>query len=490
MEETNKKNKRKILIVFIVLVLVGVISGTLWWTLVGSKPQGPDLVEPEKEAISQDEFEQMPVGLIYEFSEEEQQEFLELAKQNYEEYGDKATDLSENYDLTGDENFNYDIRWGITRKNNTNPTEMLNEDGSLRYPDGFYGFVVSDRSYNDKVYELIPEGNEEYPNADITAKVNMFLNVENYYLIQNNGVGGAYSENGHALSVFYGTDWNNYLYDYLTSNDDNEDNTALGMLINDTTRNLLKRAVDSKFLDAENMNTNKIFELMYAPQIYPDPYELADEFRIGEHQIYKLVDTLETIPSAYNIIDEIPDENVSYYFPTKVWKIDNNTIVVDVQVENGEMLGLYEIEEINRKMSQANTTVTVDSNDEIPEIKDDTYVVYARLFNSDITQGVMPDYGVDIVNYIQCSDKAEYISSMLGYTYVYNETAENILRYYYSQVKTLMGAGNPISSQDILEKAANEYGISYHDAVNIWGAYYISHVYESGLYSRLMTSVY
>lgn len=488
-KETNKNKKVKLSTVVIVLVLVAVVGGGLWWTLIGSKPQGPALVESDKEPITQESFEELPVGLIYEFSEEEQQEFLELAKKNYEEYGDKAPDM---WAYHNGMEFFYEERWGITRKNNTNPTEMLNEDGSLRYPDGFYGFVVSNRDYNEPIQDDLIENGTLITEVDITEKVNMFLNVENYYLVQNNGIGGAYSENGHALSVFYGTDWDRFLYDYLTPDEEGSyDETSMGMLMNVPIRDLLKRAVDSKFLNAENLNTNKIFELMFAPHGYPDPYELADEFRIGEHGLYRLVDNMEGVPSTYNVVDEIPDENVSYYFPTKVWKIDNNTVVVDIQIENGDMLGAIEIEELMTKVSQSNTTETLNAYGTGTELNEDSYVVYTRLFNSDLTQGVMPDYGVGIANYTNCSGWSfgyNYGGFGPGYTYVYNDTAKNVLRYYYSQVKSLIESGQPISSQNILEEAADMYGISYHDAVNIWGTYYISHVYEVPMYTLVQTS--
>lgn len=490
-KETNKNKKVKLSTVVIVLVLVAVVGGGLWWTLIGSKPQGPALVESDKEPITQESFEELPVGLIYEFSEEEQQEFLELAKKNYEEYGDKAPDM---WGVFNSDEFFYEERWGITRKNNTIPTEMLNEDGSLRYPDGFYGFVVSNRDYNLQAQENVRQNYELITDADINAKVNQMLNVEQYYLVQNNGVGGAYSENGKALSLDYGTDWDRFLYDYLTPNEEGDgDKTSMGMLMNDTVRNLLKRAVDSGLLNAENINTNKIFELMYAPQFYFDAYELADEFRIGEHGLYKLVENMEGIPSAYNVINDIPDENVSYYFPTKVWKIDNNTIVVDVQIENGDMLGAIEIQEIYAKIAQSNTTETLNYYGNVTELNDSSYVVYTRLFNSDLTQGVMPDYGVGIANYTLADGwelGSNYGNYSPGYLYAYNDTAKNVLRYYYSQVKSLMESGDAISSQRILESAAEQYDISYHDAVNIWGTYYISHVYELGYYTLVQNSFY
>ena len=181
-KETKKNKKIKLSTIIIGLALVAALGGGIWWTFIGSKPQGPDLVEPEKEAITQESFEELPVGLIYEFSEEEQQAFLELAKKNYEEYGDKAPDM---WGVFNSDEFFYEERWGITRKNNTNPTEMLNEDGSLRYPDGFYGFVVSNRDYNLQAQENVRQNYELITDADINAKVNQMLNVEQYYLVQN-----------------------------------------------------------------------------------------------------------------------------------------------------------------------------------------------------------------------------------------------------------------------------------------------------------------
>ena len=484
-DEVKEPEKKKSWKKWGILLAIALVCGGGWFIYDSTKPK-PVILEPTKPAITKETFDELPVGVIYEYSEEEKKEFIEYAKQKYNDFGSYPTMQSRFWPSEPSDfnNFFYEQRPDIARRSNKSPEEMLNDDFSLRYPDAFTGFTISSKKNNGDYYDWDVDSIRD---VDINERVNQFLNVEEYYLVHNKGGGGSafsgdrtnpwYSDN-------YSTAWNEYLRKRVLPNIRGYSGTP-GILT--------QRALESGLFNKENLNTNKIFELMYtATTAYPEAYEIADSFRVGGHWLTPLVTELESVPSAYDVVDQLPEDIVVYFYPTKVWKVDNNTIVVDVQIDGCDCLGTLDTNEITMKIIQSNTDDELNANKgiaSIPKMTDDTYIVYVRLFNSDLTQGFFPDYGVGVANYSHTDDWGlPLLSRQEGFVYSYNQTAQNVLRQYYAKVKELFETNMSISTKQILTEVASNNGISYHDAVNIWGTYYISHVYEIGDYDRVHAS--
>lgn len=483
-DEAKELEKKKSWKKWGTLLAIALVCGGGWFIYDSTKPK-PVILEPTKPAITKETFDELPVGVIYEYSEEEKKEFIEYAKQKYNDFGSYPTMQSKLWTSEPsdfDKSF-YEQRPDVARRSNQSPEEMLNDDFLLRYPDAFTGFTISSKKNNGDYYDWDVDSIRD---VDINERVNQFLNVEEYYLIHNKG-GGGYdftADKKYPSCDNYAEAWDQFMDEY----------TLTSIIGNSGTPGFLtKRAYKSGLFNKENLNTNKIFELMYtATTAYPEAYELADLFRTGGHWLTPLISGLENVPSAYDVVDQLPEDVVVYFYPTKVWKVDNNTIVVDVQVDGCDCLGALDTNEIFMKIIQSNTNDELNaykSTASIPTMTDDSYIVFMRLFNSDLTQGFLPDYGIGVANYSHTDAWGlPLLSKQEGFVYSYNQTAQNVLRQYYAKVNELFDANMPISTKQILTEVASNNGISYHDAVNIWATYYISHVYDRGVYDIVYAS--
>lgn len=497
MQENEVKAKKSGKSKWIILFLVGVLAGgsIYFFTKGGNKIFQPTYTPPvvNKETITQEEFENLPVGVIYEFSEEEQKQFLEEAKKKYETYKDAMPEAhsevcieieegkyechyevnepiqyaqNKSY-MTGNENcfsgvrqdISYLSRPDVIRRKNESPVDMLNNDGSLKYPDGFYGYVAYDNSFKDYGSKGLTTGD------NITDKVNQILLYEDYYLTNNVANGNVRGE------------WMDFAKNKLKENQERYSSSSV----------LTDKYLKSSLASQEFSGTRSLVDYMFANDYEADAYQVAKEYSKRDLSAYSIVDYMENVPSKYNVFDSIDKAGVAFYYPTKIWKINNNTIVVDIRIDDGELLKIYDVAEVQGKIMQSNTEAWDMWEDHSVACAVNKYTVYARFFNEDMTQGLIPDFGTSLVNYGSCGDNyilADFDRILYSSDYAYSDAAKDIVRRYYAILSEKYSNGESFSSKEILTQVSNETGVPYMDALNIWASYYISHSVHYAYYQH------
>ena len=408
--------------------------------------------KPTLEAITQEQFEELPVGLIYKMSQEEKDQYYALAKQKYEQYKDLGPQQVDSGYMYNPENYAAK-RMDATERPNTCPSDMLNEDSSLRYPDMFYGFIIHDESITGKTSKAIA-GSRKGPFDYWNEKANQILFVEDYYL------------NGGKTSKNAGT----FEWEYIG----NANSEGQGML---PESKLINKAYKSGFMQLDSSNIiRSIFNSMAIPTSYTlDAYDTAKTIvAIDLSDYFHEADgLLEELPEKYNDVANWPNSNPVYYFPTKIWKVDNNTIMVDIQIEGGDRMTGDDMFEMMAKINQSNIGEGEKEGNGRVKYTDDKYIVFARFFNSDITQGMIPDFGIQTVNYNAIGSWMNGLQSTADHgTFVFNNQAKDILRDIYKEFKTILDAGQTPSTRNVVQEVANKHGVSYVDALNIYVSHY------------------
>ena len=462
-EKSEKRNK-VILALLVVLAIGGVAGyfGYQYYLTQKGISDGYISPEPTLPPIEQKTFEELPVGVIYEVPEELQEQYLKAAKAKYEKY----KDLGSQQEMTVNHPGNFlEKREDVTPRRNEKPSDMLNDDMSLRYPDMFYGFVIHNQEKTQEGEDWFFEVPLRLFKEENTAsnKMNQILFIEDYY--KNNGKIGEFYQNrgGFDKEYFNGiTDSSLSKYPYLTT---------VELAINS---GLIKLSKDQGILKT-------LFTTMYFPSLGytgEDQYDIAKRIMYNhttEH--FKEADNVKGFIDKYNARDELPDTYPIFFYPTKVWKIDEKTIVVDIQVDGARGMNMFDTFEMLTKLVQANLTTITEEYEvyEYPEYnKDNTYLVMGRFFNSDLTQGILPDLGYYPINYFGLDSTFIGDSSFLkGNFYVFNEKAEGFLRDYYSILKEKLENNEMPSTREMLKQAAKENNISYNDAMEIFITHYL-----------------
>lgn len=203
------------------------------------------------------------------------------------------------------------------------------------------------------------------------------------------------------------------------------------------------------------------------------PYQFLEES--AEMQYPKTyVSGLTGSISKYNIADSIDSKNTSYYFPTRVWKAADNNVFVDIQIENGGMLSSYDVEKINNNIIYSNMSgVKEDSLYLFDQEK--VFLVDARYFDSDISQGMLPEFGLKLANRAPWEPFGD-MTAHSSYDVVLNDDANNLLRDYFKEVKRLHNEDLPINTLEIMKEISEQHNIPFEDAINIWAVHTLSSV--------------
>lgn len=437
----------------------------------------PD-ISKDTEAITPESFVEMDKGVIYEITEEEKESYLDYAEKLYKAYkhvGVAQKDGGSN----GIETY-YQIREDVVRRRNEKPEDMLNADGSLKNPEAFTGFVISNKKY---AFDYAVPGRDDTwtsPKTNVNIKANSYLLIEDFLLTYNNGNKNFFNEDEGIFAINSPEVWREASIDAL----------KMDISAYDGQNSLILKMLEAGFFEGENKYTNKIFEMLAAGR-WDNPHNIQSGYDVAASWIYNrrgeaIVEGLENIPEKYNVIDELPDENVTYFYPTKVWKVDDNTIVVDICIKNGDMLDTIDTKEIVAKIVQSNTMGEISPYKNQSDLRDD-YVVYARYFYDDLTQGVYPDGGISIVNYAT-ADGWDLVSGMGGglggYSYVFNDKAKDVLRGYWGTVADKLANNEKIDTLSILKDIAKKENIPYKDAINIWATHFVSRISDKDSYNN------
>lgn len=461
-EKTAKRNK--VILTLLAVLIVGGTAGYFGYQhYLTQKGINDGYISPEPTlpAIDQKTFEELPVGVIYEVPEELQEQYLKAAKAKYEKY----KDLGPQQMVTLSHPGNYlETREDVTPRRNEKPSDMLNEDMSLRYPDMFYGFVIHDQELTqegeDRFYLSFRETYKE--DNTCSNKMNQILFVEDYYSnggkIAYNAFPGGFDQ--EYLEYLTGSDISNYPYITTT-----------------------KLAIDSGLmkLSKDQGILKTLFTTMYFPALAytgEDQYDTAKRImQIHNTQYFHEADDVEGFSDKYNARNEVEDIYPIFFYPTKVWKIDDKTIVVDIQVENANNMNKFDTFEMLTKLVQANLTTITEEYEvyEFPDYdKENTYLVMGRFFNSDLTQGILPDLGYYPINYFGLDSTFIGGSGYLnGNYYVFNDKAKEFLRDYYSILKEKLANDETPSTREMLKQSAKENNISYDDAMDIFITHYV-----------------
>ena len=453
--KTEKKKKTKTIVKLCVLLAL-VISPFAYQYFTNkpyTEPESP--IPNDKPAITQQAFEDLPVGVIYEFSDEEQKQFLALAQKIYEE-NKEGQPWYDGTDIDNKDQF-LTTREGINRYQNEKPEDMLNEDGSLKHPDAFIGFNVSVKDNNPAM--LINSSTRLIANeTKINKRINQMLYYEDYFLREN--ATGNYKNN-----IINGT-WEWYALGDLRGFSD--------YTIGNT---LIPVAVESGYTTIDNKGANMIYSFMEFSSTDYDVYELLEYFaNIREYEPNIGLPTMTDMTDSYNIVNSVSDTNIVYYYPTRVVKLDDKTVIVDIRVDGGEYVGYMNKFDISSKIMQSNTTNDHLSNWTQKKVGED-YTVFARYFISDTSQYMVSELGLAPVNATSISSFWSIDGTGNGhpdYDIVLNDAAKSLMKEYFIKVKETLTNGGLVSTKEIMKEIASKYSISYVDAINIWGLYMIS----------------
>lgn len=478
MEENKKKKLKKTLLTC--LLIGGCYLGYKIYQYVEMQnliKNGIVSPEPTLEAVDQKTFEELPVGVIYEVPEELQNQYLNSAKAKYEKYKDLGPQQTAT-DLWNPDHYATE-REDVVVRGNKKPSDMLNDDMSLRYPDMFFGFIIHDENITGSRSEVWESYATNQPNLDfrydgaMADKMNQIFYVEDQYLNGGINFAKAYGKNKEDLGDFYKTQLND-------ANVNAPHNPVLQSVV---------RGIESGFYgDNSNKDVKTLFSYMYMsgnPSL--DQYDTAYHYMNNSYSsyYYNEVTKIDLLPEKYNDVKNLDDTCPVYFYPTKVWKIDNNTIVVDINVVNGDRMTFDDITEILTKFHQANRAYDeiILMNDEsrpiddfIPyiELEDDTYLVLGRFFDAEgITNGIMPEYGTFVLNYQKIGD---WYNGTTTYNerglFVFNKKAKEFLSEFYDILEEELNNNGKPSTQKMIKQAAKKVGISYQDGLNIYATHY------------------
>lgn len=419
---------------------------------------------PTVDAITKESFEDLPVGLIYEVPEDLQKQYKEAAIAKYETYKHLGAQQEGSIAISQPEHY-LTTREDVIVRNNSKPSDMLNEDMSLRYPDMFYGFIIHDESItgalSKEIVKAYSGGSADFKNEKSMAKkMNQIFYVEKEF------------NNGMTIHQHYGSTMENSYMGYV--------NGATGQDYPEA--ELFRRAVKSDFYksDKEIGVVRTIFQYMFATTASSgDAYAAAyhDMENNGSSYYFNEVKEIDLFPEKYNDVENWEDTYGVYYYPTAVWKVDDNTIVVDIAVENGNRMAVGDMYEILTKINQANAHSGNNSSTQLypyQELKEDTYLVMGRFFDAqNITNGIVPEYGTCVLNYKNIGDwtNGAWSSHERG-TYVFNDKAQKFLKEFYDILEKELKTNNDLSTKKMIQQAAKKTGISYQDALNIYATHY------------------
>ena len=456
--KTEKKKKTKTIVKL--CILLALVASPFAYQYFTNKPytEPESPIPNDKPAITQQTFEDLPVGVIYEFSDEEQKQFLAFAQKMYEE-NKEGQPWYDGTDLVNNQDQFLITREGINRYQNEKPEDMLNEDGSLKHPDAFIGFNVSVKD-NVDVYNNNIKISKNH--VDIDKKINQMIYYEDYFLREN--------ANGNYKNNIINSSWEWYaLGDLRGSSDYTVGNT------------LIPIAVESGYTTIDNKGANMIYSFMEFSSTDYDVYELLEYFaNIREYEPNVGLPTMTNMTDSYNIVNSVPDTNIVYYYPTRVVKLDDKTVIVDIRVDGGEYVGYSSKCDIFSKIMQSNTTNDHMTNWTRKEVGED-YTVFARYFISDISQYMVSELGLSPVNATSISSFRIHGNGNhhLDYDIVLNDSAKGLMKDYFIKIKETLANDDLVSTKEIMQEIAPKYGISYTDAINIWGLYMIPSVIGS-----------
>ena len=420
---------------------------------------------PTLDAISKQDFEDLPVGLIYEVPEEDQKAYLEAAKAKYETY--KHLGATQEGSIASNQPEHYlAAREDVIVRNNSQPSDMLNDDMSLRYPDMFYGFIIHDENItgalSKEIVDIYSDGSADFKSEEKMAnKMNQIFYVEKEF-----------NEEMTIHQHYGGTMESSYMGYVMGATGEDYPEAEL-----------FRRATVSDFFksDKEIGVVRTIFQYMFFANYgsQGDPYGAAyhDMYNNGSSYYFNKVDSIDLFPEKYNDVENWEDTYGVYYYPTAVWKVDNNTIVVDIAVVNGDRMASGDRYEILAKINQANTHLGNNSSTQLypsQELNEDTYLVMGRFFDAEnITNGIVPEYGTHVLNYKNIGNWTNGACSKHDRgTYVFNDEAKEFLKEFYDILEKELEANNDLSTQKMIQQAAKKTGISYQDALNIYATQY------------------
>ena len=456
------------------------------------------------------------VGTVYEYSDEEIQEFISEAEQRLE--ADKKYGLEPGYDIDTwkkyggkelpegfwpddypgidtyydsyyflSERDGYVLESNINNLDNRVPSQIkykvdnlkaadvFNDDLSLKIADAFYGYS----SVGDPWFPLVkyPNSNdysvyEIYRPSSARDYVKGYWDIFEKFKAEIEAIDKAYKDKGTALMDVM----NNVNLE--TVGKTYGDGGCYGgcTLFKDLYRN---------FTSINSMNPLQTY-LMGQYKWNDDNMDgrivLLEGLNINQND--KMTDYY---PEEYNYFSN-HDHYFFYYYPTRVEKIDERTYLVDIETSN--VANRYAIEQIYynicgnflKKYRDATTDFTL--YEDYFEKMD----IIIRINNTDMNKGMVLDYSMGSVLYPELSTSTEdfptstisdtHLRSYMnmdpaGIPWYPNEEAQELLKHYFTYAREAYDNDSYFSFTETIEKSAKEVGMDIEDAEKIVYSYYL-----------------
>lgn len=452
---------------------------------------------------------EIQIGTVYEYTEEEIQEFLSKAEQQLEI--DKMYGLEPGYDIDTWKKYGkepeetssfyldaiityYDSYYNLAEKdgmiyegnkneydrlpsqikykvNKLKASDAFNDDLSLKIADAFYGYSSVGNPWFPIIRYNEEKGKEEaYIPSSAKDYIGGYQNNIMRFKPEIEALDRAYKNGDNALMEVMNTV-------NLTAAGYTPEECYGGCAL---FKNLYRN-----FTSTNSMNPLQTYLM--------GQYQWNDDVADGRINLIKDL----TINSNDMLIDYFPDEYnyfadhdhyFFYYYPTRVEKIDERTYLVDI--ETTDVASRYAVEQIyynicgNFIKRYRNQATGLTLYDEYFEKMD----IIIRVNNTNMNKGMVLDYSMGSVLYPELSYPTDFFpenwvddfhlrssmkTSPAGIPWYPNEEAQELLEHYFTYAKKAYDNNSYFSFIESINSAAKEVGMDVEDAEKVVYSYYL-----------------
>lgn len=496
--EENKKKKSSGMWMFLLIVLIccGIVIYTAFFK---------DKIEEANSKSSNIE-----VGTVYEYTDEEIQNMIDLASKQLEEdklhYKIKPGYSILDWKKLGDDPLEKNPGYKETFKDH----EVVIDDAYYYYEKDGKTIWVGQFGHDEKLPSEVKYKNTKMKesnsfNDDLSLKIaDAFYgygSVGNpyYYLVLENPQ-GQYLERGKTAKDYvlaYQSDYENFMA-VIEAMDEMYKNNNEQLLSN--INKLSIKDIDNLQQDA--YGGTKLFKEIYRDlrstnSMNPLQTILASNYNWNSYY-YDLIDSSNINRDKYGKLDYYPEEYnyfadhnnfFFYYYPIRVEKVSSNKYLVDV--ETSLPATRLAIEEVFYQIA-SNFSRKYDNDLDAPYFKDydSKFDIIVRINNSEINKGMILDYAMgsvlyqnllgdsyipgDFSSYDGIIDKGLRCSGAFGHIPWYpNEEAQELLSVYFTYAKEAFDSDSFFSIVETIERSAKDLNMELPDAKRIIYSYYL-----------------
>lgn len=496
--QENKKNKGSGMWIFLLIIFV--CCGVVVYTAFFKDKIGEANSEPSR----------IEVGTVYEYTDEEVQNMIDLASKQLEEdklrYKIKPGYSILDWKKLGDN----PLEKNPERKENFQDNEVVIDDAYYYYEKDGKTIWTGQFGHDEKLPSEVKYKNTKMKesnsfNDDLSLKIaDAFYgygSVGNpyYYLVLENPL-GQYLERGKTAKDYvlsYQSDYENFMgiieaMDEMYKNNNEQLLSGINRLSIKDIDNLQQDAYGGTKLfkeiyrDLSSVNSMNPLQTILASNYNWNLY-YYDLIDLGSVNLGKY-EKLDYYPEGYNYF-AYHNNYFFYYYPTRVEKVSDNKYLIDV--ETSLPATRLAIEEAFYQIT-SNFNRNYGTDFEAPYFKDydSKFDIIVRINNTNMNKGMILDYAMgsvlypnllgdsyisgDFSSYDRVTDKGLRCSEALDYIPWYpNEEAQKLLSVYFTYAKEAFDSDSFFSIVETIERSAKDLNMELADAKKIIYSYYL-----------------